>query len=336
MTNPQGTDTVAVRYGRNPGAPVRHSTAVVVLSVGVALLTVVAAAVGLLVGGGSGPVPFTTVRGETVMLFGQGLYRYDTVFAGAGQRGTDVVVLTLGVPLLLAAALRYRRGSSRAGLLLLGTHVFFLYVYGSAALGTVAYNRLFPVYVVLFSAGLFAVAGLVAAVDPAALADRADNAPRRAPGAFLLLSGAVTLLVWGLPVVTAAVRGSTTDRLDSYATDVTYALDLGVITPAALLAGVLILRRVPTGYLLALSLLVLEAMLAPLIAAQTVSQLAAGVAFTPAEIAGPMAGFVVIAGAAGWFLVGLLRSLGTGPPTDQAIRPPQQDDAGVVGAQCHA
>jgi hypothetical protein len=103
-------------------------------------------------------------------------------------------------------------------------------------------------------------------------------------------SGALTLLVWGLRVVAAAVGGEPADRLDSYATDVTYALDLGIITSAALTAGAMILRRVPVGYVLALSLLVLEAMLAPLIAAQTVSQLAAGVTFTPAEVAGPIAG----------------------------------------------
>jgi len=305
-----------------------RSGSAVPLSMGVAALATVAAAAGLLTGGGTGPAPFVTVRGETVELYGQGLYRYDTLFAGAGQRGTDAVVLLLGVPLLLRAALRYRRGSSRAGLLLLGTLVFFLYVYGSAALGTVAYNRLFPVYVALFSASLFAVARLLATVDRTELSDRCDTGPRRGVGVFLLLSGAVTALVWGVPMVAAAVTGVPTDRLDSYTTDVTYALDLAIITPAALLAGALILRRKATGHLLALSLLVLEAMLAPLIIAQTVSQLAAGVTFTPAEVVGPMVGFVVIAGAALWFLIGLLRAPDTAPTGHAGAH---QADAVAVG-----
>jgi hypothetical protein len=291
----------------------RRSRPAVALSVGTAALAVVAAAAGLLAGGAAGPVPFVTVRGETVQLYGQGLYRYDTLFAGAGQRGTDAVVLLIGVPLLVGSALRYRHGSARAGLLLLGAQVFVLYIYGSAALGTVAYNRLFPVYVALFSASLFAVALLLAAVDRATLAARLPRAPRRGPGVFLILSGAVTALVWGVPVVAAAVSGEPTDRLDHYSTDVTYALDLGIITPAALLAGALILRRAPTGYLLALSLLVLEAMLAPLIAAQTASQLAAGVALSAGEVAGPVVGFVVIAVVAWYFLAGLLRGLAAGP-----------------------
>jgi hypothetical protein len=303
-TPPQRPAAEAARRG-----VVLRSTAAVALSLIIAVLAAVAAVAGLLTGGPT-PVPFVTVRGELVHLFGQGLYRYDTVFGGATQRGTDAVVLALGVPLLLAATVRYRRGSSRAGLLLLGTLVFFLYVYGSAALGTVAYNRLFPVYVALLSASLFAVAGVVAAVDRPALAARIAAAPRRGPAVFLVLSGLVTLVVWGVPVVAAAVRGTATDRLDNYATDVTYALDLGLIAPAALLAGVLILRRHVAGYLLAMSLLVLEAMLAPLIGAQTVSQLIAGVALAPGEVVGPIGGFVAIAATAVWFLVGLLRSFG--------------------------
>jgi hypothetical protein len=56
-------------------------------------------------------------------------------------------------------------------------------------------------------------------------------------------------------------------------------------------------------------LLVLEVMLAPLIVAQTVSQVAAGISLQPAEVAGPVAGFVVIAVVAGWLLVSILRGI---------------------------
>jgi len=73
---------------------------------------------------------------------------------------------------------------------------------------------------------------------------------------------------------------------------------------------------------------VLEAMLAPLIVAQTVSQLAAGVTFTPAEVVGPMVGFVVIAGAALWFLIGLLRAPDTAPTGHAGAH---QADAVAVG-----
>ena len=86
-------------------------------------------------------------------------------------------------------------------------------------------------------------------------------------------------------------------------------LDLAIVTPATFIAGTLILNRRPLGYKIALSLLVLEIMLAPMIAAQTVSQLRAGISFTTDEIVGPMAGFVILALIAVWMLVALLRNI---------------------------
>ena len=103
-----------------------------------------------------------------------------------------------------------------------------------------------------------------------------------------------------------------------YSTPVTTALDLAVITPAAVLAGALILRFVALGYLLAVSLLVLEVMLAPLLAAQTVSQLWAGVSFPAGQIVGPIAGFATVALIAIWVLVAILRTIAEPGPAEHA------------------
>ena len=85
---------------------------------------------------------------------------------------------------------------------------------------------------------------------------------------------------WG-PIVAAQLAGDAPARLDSYTTVVTTAIDAAVITPAAFVAGILILRRSAAGYLMAFPLVVLEAMLAPMIAAQTTSQVLAGVSLQP-------------------------------------------------------
>ena len=74
------------------------------------------------------PVSFTTVRGEVVDLFGAGIYRYDSVFSGAGNRGTDVVTLVIALPLLVMSVLGCRRGSLRWQLVLTGALAYFLYV----------------------------------------------------------------------------------------------------------------------------------------------------------------------------------------------------------------
>jgi hypothetical protein len=301
-----GQETVEATR-RHP-AGVGLTGGVIGLSWLIAALALPAAGFGLFWRGDGGAFAFTTMRGEIVELYGRGLYRYDTLFAAGGAQGNDAVVLLLGIPVLLATTALYRRGSIRWRLLHTGVLVYFLYMYASAALGTVVFNWMFPVYVVLLSASLFAVALSFASVDLRSLARQLSPlAPRYGLAVFLFASGVITLAAWGLPLVTALARGGTTDRLDSYSTEVTFALDLATITPLTFAAGALVLRGAALGYALAVSLLVLETALAPMIAAQTIGQLAAGVTFQPGEVIGPIGGFIALAAGAGWFIAAIAR-----------------------------
>jgi hypothetical protein len=288
----------------------KTSNAVVGLSALIAVLALVAAGTGLFYGDGGSPFAFTSVRGQPVEIYGQGLYRYDTLFQGAGNKGTDMVTLFLGIPLLVLSVMLYRRGSLRGGLLLLGALTWFLYTYASYALGPVAYNELFLLYVALFSASLFALVLAFRSFDVRALRSHfSARLPRRGPAIFMFVSALVTLLVWLIAPITALVQGEPPERLDTYTTLFTNALDLAIIVPIVFLAGVLILRGDPLGYLIAFPLLILEAFLAPMIAAQTVSQLRAGVTFPPGQIVGPVGGFATIAVVAIWVIVVLLRNV---------------------------
>lgn len=286
----------------------KRSTSVLWLSLLIVVLALMAVGAGFFWPSEGAPYTFTTLRGQAVQIYGRGLYRYDTLFTGAANRGNDVVTPVLGIPLLVYALLRYRQGSLRGGLLLLGTLVYFLYLYGSYALG-IAFNPLCLVYIALFSASLFAFVLLFTAIDPQFLADHlAADLPRRGIAIFLFASAVATLVIWLQPLLTALSQNKAPPLLGSYTTTITDVLDLGIITPSLFIAGVGILRRNPLGYLIAFSLLVLEIMLTPLITAQTISQLLAGVTFTSAEIIGPISGFTVLGLVALWVLVILVRN----------------------------
>jgi hypothetical protein len=291
----------------------RVSSTITWLSALIAVLALVAAGSGLFWQGEGDTFTFTTLRGETVEMYGRGLYRYDTLFTGAGNRGTDAITLLLGIPSLLLSLRLYRRGSLRGGLLLAGVIAYFLYVYASLALSA-AYNNLFLVYIVLFSASLFALLLAFASVNLQALpAHFSPRLPRLSVAVFMFASGLVTFVVWLGPLLSALLQDEPPHLLGSYTTKVTDVLDLGIITPATFAAGLLILRRAALGYLVALALLVLEVSLAPLIAVQTISQVSAGVSFSTGEIVGPMAGFVVLALLAIRFIVALLRNIAEAP-----------------------
>jgi hypothetical protein len=262
------------------------------------------------------PVPVTTPRGRIAQLAGDGLYRYDTVFAAAGNTAIDAVVLALGIPLVVRAWLDHRAGSPRGTLLLVGSLGYLLYVYANYALG-VAYNPLYLAYVTLLSASLFGFLAAFAAVDRAALvAAAADpDLPHRSLSRFLLASAAVTAAVWLQELLPALVGGTAPRLLDVYTTTVTYSLDLAVVAPSAALAGLLVRRHEPLGYLLAAPLLVTIVLLLPTISLSTVLQAAAGISFTPAEVIGPIAGFGVLGIVGARLLLRLLRAVPTTAPT---------------------
>jgi hypothetical protein len=178
-----------------------RSSAVIRLSLLVTLLALVAAGAGLFWPGGNGVTAVTSLRGETVELYEQGIYQYDTRFVGALNRGTDAAVLLVALPLL-------------------GVLAYILYVYASAALGATAYNDLFLVYVALFGASLAALLRLLAAIDVSILAAHiAPQAPWRAAGVFMLVCGVVTTAVWlGLGLLPRILAGELPEHLDTYAT----------------------------------------------------------------------------------------------------------------------
>jgi hypothetical protein len=288
-------------------AAMKHSNLVVGLAALIVVLALIAVCAGFFWPSEGAPFTFTSLRGQEVQIYGRGLYRHDTLFMGALNRGNDVVTLLLAIPLLVYATLLYWRGSLRGGLLLLGTLVYFLYLYGSYALG-IAFNPLFLGYIALFSASLFAFVLLFASIDRQLLAAHlAPDLPRRGIAVFMFVSGLATLVIWLQPLWNDLTLNQLPAQIGIYSTKITDVLDLGIITPATLIAGVLIWRRNPLGYLVACALLVLEVMLMPLIAAQTISQLLAGITFTAAEIIGPIVGFAMLGLFALWVIMILLR-----------------------------
>jgi hypothetical protein len=283
------------------------------LSVLVGVLALVSASAGLLWQGSGETISVTNVQGQTSEILGRGLYRNDTLFVAGNNQGSDLVIVFLGLPLLATSLVYSLKGSMRGRLMLLGTLGFFLYIGSSYALGAVAYNELFLNYVALFSASLFAFVGVFSSFDAETLrAGLSDSIPRKWPGTFMVASGVITLAIWLIEPVGALISGETPKSLDTHTTLFTNALDIAVIVPTALVAGLMILRRRPFGYVIAFSLLVLEALLMPVIVIATVAQIRMGVSFTPGEIVGPIAGFSTFALVSIWVIAVLLRHI---PPS---------------------
>jgi hypothetical protein len=248
------------------------------LSALVAGLALVAALVGLLYPSTDGIFSFTTVRGVTVELYGRGWYQLDTPIAAVGFMAADLVTLAVAIPLLSIGALLYRRGSLKGGFLLSGTLAYFLYNYGSLAFGS-TYNHLYLIYTVIFSASLFGLLTVLLSFEVSRLpACFSARFPQRGISVFLIVSGVILSLVWlVLSIVPALLQGTTPLEAAFYTTFTTGVIDIAIVAPALIAAGLLLYRRAPLGYLLAATLLVFTVTLGVNLIAAGIAQLATGV-----------------------------------------------------------
>ena len=120
---------------------------------------------------GDGPFSYTTIYGDTVEIYGQGIYRHDSTFVATLFRGTDAITLFVGLPLLLVSYLSYRRGSLRGSIFMIGMLMYFLYI-GVTYTFSAIFNSLFLVYTALFSVSLFATIVALITFDTQSLATK--------------------------------------------------------------------------------------------------------------------------------------------------------------------
>ncbi len=254
------------------------SKVVIWLSALVAGLALIAAVVGLLNPSYGSAFSFTTVRGVTVQIYGQGWYHLDTPIVAVGFMAADIVTLVVAIPLLVISTLLYRRGSLKGGFLLSGALAYFLYNYGSLAFGA-TYNNLFLVYVAIFSASLFGLMAALISFDVARLpACFSMHLPRRGISLFLIVSGVILMLVWLiLSILPALFQGTAPLEVVYYTTFITGVIDIGIVAPALIAAGVLLRRRHPIGDLLAPVLLIFTVTLGLNLTAAGIAQLLTGV-----------------------------------------------------------
>lgn len=286
----------------------KTSNLVIWLSSLIVVLVLITASLGLFWEDGGNSFSFTTLRGDIVSISGRGLYRYDTTLMAMGFKAGDAVTLILGVPALISL-LRYQRGSVRGGLVLAGTLTYFLYNYGSMAFGA-AYNHLFLIYVALMSVSLFALILTLMSFDLAMLPVHfSPHLPRRNIGIYLIVSGVVLLLIWpGLSIIPALFEGKAPLEVWSYTTVITYAIDMGIVAPALIVAGIMLLHRNPLGYLLTATLLVFTVILGTNLLTAGTIQMRAGL-IDIRQFIGFVASFAILTLYAIWFTLAFFHNL---------------------------
>jgi len=262
----------------------KTSKTMIQLSILLTLLVLIAAGAGIFCRGQGSSYEFISLRGETVEIYGHGLYRYDSVSYAAQAISQDVVTLVLGVPLLIGGIILTRKGSLRGQLMMTGTLAYLLYTYTSYTFLS-AYNQFFLLYVALFSLCFFTFILAMSALDPALVKQQISNKfPRRAIAIFLYIIAGFLSLAWLGRIVPPLLDGTPPIGLESYTTLVIQALDLGIIVPVSILAASLLWKEDPWGYTLSAVVLIKGLTMGAALVAMIIGQILMGVLVSPVEI----------------------------------------------------
>ena len=246
------------------------------------------------------------VYGDSVRLFGRGIYAYESQFKGPIFVGTDVVILVLVVVFLVlmsTAASSQVRASLR-----IGFYTVFLYYTASLSLGTMM-NPLFIVYAaacgVLFYRLIFDLAAFDYAPSEQALMER--NLPKGLP-VFLVVMGLSTF-VWFFEIVTLATEGRPSHLIGMQSTEPTYLFDLAVIAPACFIAAYMVKKKQAKGLILAVMMCLLMASIGLIVTSQTITQRMFGVEITLFEMLVFVVTFMVLSTVAFVYLFYTLKAI---------------------------
>ncbi len=259
----------------------------------VILTALIVTTCGLFTTGGPGPFTFTSLHGKEVQMHGNGIYQFDTSFRAPIARGTDAVTLFVGLPLLIMAFLQYRKGSIKAAFFLTGILTYFVYNSASMALG-IAYNYLFLVYIIYFSSSFFSLILAYFSIDFAKLPHHIKPAFPHRGGAYLLFFAGLSVFVWLSEILGPLFQGIFPPGLDTYTTEITYVIDLGLIPAVCYTSGVLLLKHRPHAYMLSYMMLTLLAMIGLVVILQSVFQAASGIYLTIGQYIGFSGTFTIL------------------------------------------
>jgi hypothetical protein len=197
---------------------------------------------------------------SAVGLFVSDLYR-DPASVAAMLRGYDLTALVIIAPLLALTLLPALRRSARARLLWAGALAYSVYHSAIYVFGT-EFNDIFLIHVAVFSLSVFALGLALANMEVAAIARRfADRTPARFVGGILLFLAVILAVFWALPSIRFAFTGELPQEgskliVPIAITHLGWVLDLSLLVPAYVLAGVLLWRRAAWGYALGTIVLV--------------------------------------------------------------------------------
>lgn len=260
----------------------------------IVVLSMAATITGIFSTYGPGPYEYETIRGQTVMIYGKGIYQHMSQEVAPQGIAQDVVTLCFGVPLLIVALYLTRKGRLRGRILLAGTLGYFFVTYLLYMLMSM-YNNFFLIYIVLTSLSFFSLTLTLFSFDLNQLHSYFNKGRAvKGVGCFLIINATIIGLLWLGVVVPPLLNGIIPVQVEHYTTLVVQGLDLALLLPIAFVAGILLLKDRPLGYLLVPVYIHFLALLMTALSAKIIGMSILGTEVGPAIIVIPIINMMAI------------------------------------------
>lgn len=288
----------------------KHSKTVRLLVALIAVISALAASLGIFSQGGPGPYSYESIRGATVPIYGIGLYRDMSADVAPQGIAQDYVTLFIAIPLLLVSLFFALKGSLRARFVLTGTLGYFLVTY-LFYLCMGMFNSMFLAYAAILGASFF---GFLFSLDSIPLLEPKQffraSPPVKIAGAFLIFNAIAIALLWLSIIIPPLIDGTIIPpEVAHYTTLIVQGLDLGILLPAAFICGYWLLKKHPNGYRYGTIYLIFLSLLMTALVAKIIAMGILGYNIIPAVFIIPIFDLVAITCS-----VILIRSIRSGVP----------------------
>lgn len=266
----------------------KYSGSVTILTIIIIIFSLFASGYGIFSDEGPGQYEITSVRGEKVNIYGNGIYKHMSLEVAPQGIAQDYVTFFIGIPLLLLSLYLYRKNLLKGKFLLAGLLGYFLVTY-LFYLMMGMYNNLFLVYAALLSCSFFAFLLITLSFDFEKIHRHfTENFPYKFAGGFLIFNAISIAFLWLGIIVPPLLSGSIPRETEHYTTLVVQGLDLALLLPAAFVSGFLLIKKKTFGYVFAPIYLIFLSVLMMALTAKIIAMSISGYNVFPAIIIIPL------------------------------------------------
>lgn len=270
---------------------------------------IISSLVGLLSSNAYAPFSVNNVYGQQVELFGEGIYKYNSVLTVASRLGADWIGI-LGAVILIILCF-YKRQRMWTNVLKTAQSTAFIYYFACLTF-SISMNSLYLLYVFCFGLSIFLSVHLLSKhFKQLTLNEGVKERKNAGLSMCLFISGGVTMLIWLLLIIPHLIVQSYGELIGVLTTEVTYAIDLGVLCPVMILCSIWIRKKRDIGYKLAPILLYILFSVGPMVILQNLYCIKFGIEIQIPVFVGTVLSFVIMGTAAIIYLnkaIGLLNS----------------------------